>query len=215
MVYRERFTYEKIMFLDIFRRAYVLENHVFRHIRKGLHIEKHVFRHIRKGFYMRNKQKILNWLSKRNSKATKQIYRFYEPIAYLFFGVLTTLVNVAIYTMLEQIFGQENWYISNLPAIFLAILFAYVTNRSFVFDSVGNFWTELYRFFSARIIISLVCEYGMAYLLFNVLKIDFKIDFGFLSVSLFKILSQGFVIVGNYFVSKIFVFKTNKTIKMK
>jgi len=159
---------------------------------------------------MRNKQKILNWLSKRNGKAAKMIYRFYEPLSYLFFGVLTTLVNIVIYTLLEMIFGQENWYISNLPAIFLAILFAYITNRSFVFDSTGNFWTEMYRFFSARILISLICEYGMTYILFNVLKIDFQIDFGLFSVSLFKILSQIFVIVGNYVASKMFVFRNTK-----
>lgn len=159
---------------------------------------------------MRNKQKILNWLSKRQGKSAKLIYRYYEPLSYLFFGVLTTLVNVVIYTLLEMIFGQENWYISNLPAIFLAILFAYVTNRSFVFDSTGNFWTEMYRFFAARIFISLICEYGMTYILFNVLEIDFQIDFGLFNVSLFKILSQIFVIVGNYVASKMFVFKNKK-----
>ncbi|NLY17845.1 MAG: GtrA family protein [Clostridiaceae bacterium] len=159
---------------------------------------------------MRNKHKILNWLSERQGKTAKFIYRFYEPLSYLFFGVLTTLVNVAVYTVLEMIFGQENWYISNLPAIFLAILFAYITNRSFVFDSTGNFWTEMYRFFSARIFISLICEYGMTYILFNVLNIDFKINFGLFSVSLFKILSQIFVIVGNYVASKLFVFRSTK-----
>ena len=156
---------------------------------------------------MRNKQRILKVLSQKESKIAKLVYRFYEPLSYLFFGVLTTLVNIIIYTILEQFFGQENWYISNLPAIFLAILFAYVTNRSFVFDSTGNFWAEMYRFFSARIIISLICEYGLTYILFNVLEIDFQIDFGFFSISLFKILSQIMVIVGNYVASKLFVFK--------
>lgn len=159
---------------------------------------------------MRNKQKILKWLSQKESKIAKLICKFYEPLSYLFFGVLTTLVNIIIYTILEQIFGQENWYISNLPAIFLAILFAYVTNRSFVFDSTGNFWAEMYRFFSARILISLICEYGLTYILFNVLEIDFQINFGLFSVSLFKILSQIMVIVGNYVASKLFVFKTDK-----
>ena len=69
---------------------------------------------------MRNKQRILKVLSQKESKIAKLVYRFYEPLSYLFFGVLTTLVNIIIYTILEQFFGQENWYISNLPAIFLA-----------------------------------------------------------------------------------------------
>jgi putative flippase GtrA len=163
-----------------------------------------------KGFNMRNKQKILKWLLEKNTKITKLIYKFYEPLTYLFFGVLTTLVNISIYTLLEQVFGQENWYISNLPAIFLAILFAYITNRSFVFDSTGNFWAEMYRFFSARIFISLIGEYGMTYILFNVLEIDYQLNFGLFSISIFKILSQIIVIVGNYVASKIYVFKTGK-----
>lgn len=162
---------------------------------------------------MRNKQKILQWLSQRENRPAKILYRFYEPLSYLFFGILTTLVNLAVYTLLEQIFGQENWYISNLPAIFLAILFAYITNRSFVFDSTGNFWTEMYRFFSARIVVSLIGEYGVSFVLFNLLGIDFKISLGLFSVSLFKILSQVIVIVCNYIASKIFVFRTDKDIK--
>lgn len=161
---------------------------------------------------MRNKQKILRWLSKKESRTAQILYRFYEPLSYLFFGVLTTLVNLAVYTILEQIFGQENWYISNLPAIFLAILFAYVTNRSFVFDSTGNFWVEMYKFFSARILVSLIGEYGAAYVLFNLLKIDLQINFGLFSISLFKIISQIIVIVCNYIASKIFVFRTDENI---
>jgi putative flippase GtrA len=157
---------------------------------------------------MRNKQRILSWLSQRKeSKIAQIIYRFYEPIAYLIFGVLTTFVNVVIYTALEHIWGQKNWYLSNLPAIILAILFAYVTNRSFVFDSDGSFWVEMYKFFSARILISLVFEYGAAYLLYNILNLDFQFDFVYFKVSLFKIISLIMVLVGNYFASKIFVFK--------
>lgn len=160
---------------------------------------------------MRNKQKILQWLSiRRKSKLADILFRFYEPISYLFFGVLTTLVNVVVYTILEYILGQENWYLSNLPAIFLAILFAFLTNRSFVFDSDGNFWTEMYKFFSARIVVSLVFEYGATYVLYNLLHIDLQINFIYFSVSLFKILSLLMVLIGNYIASKIFVFKVKK-----
>lgn len=160
---------------------------------------------------MRYKQKILHWLSQhRNNKLADLLYRFYEPITYLTFGVLTTLVNISIYTFLEHILGQGSWYLSNLPAIFLAILFAYLTNRSFVFDSDGNFWVEMYRFFSARILVSLLFEYGATYVLFNLLHFDLQLNLVYFRVSLFKIISLTMVLIANYIASKIFVFRTEK-----
>jgi putative flippase GtrA len=117
-------------------------------------------------------------------------------------------VNVVIFTVLESIVGQDKWYFSNLPAILLAILFAYLTNRSFVFDSAGNFWVEMYKFFGARAIVSIVFEYGFSYLLFNIIGLTAKLDLIFFSVSWFKIIALVFVLVANYLVSKFFVFKT-------
>jgi putative flippase GtrA len=110
--------------------------------------------------------------------------------------------------VLEKIVGQDKWYVSNLPAILLAILFAYLTNRSFVFDSVGNFWTEMYKFFGARIIVSLVIEYGFSYLLYNIIGLDATLDLFIITISWFKIIALVFVLVANYLVSKFFVFKT-------
>ena len=157
---------------------------------------------------MRNRQKILNLLSEKNeNKLYQLIYKYYELLAYLIFGVLTTLVNFIIFSVLENILGQDSWYFSNLPAILIAILFAFFTNRSFVFESDGNIWTEMYKFFSARIIISLVFEYGTAFLLFNIMKFDAVLNMYFFSVSWFKIISLIMVLVGNYVASKLFVFK--------
>lgn len=157
---------------------------------------------------MRNKQKILLWLSKHKGNFLLDlIYKYYEILTYLFFGVLTTLVNVVFFTILETFLGQNKWFLSNLPAILLAILFAYLTNRSFVFDSVGGFWEEMYKFFSARIVVSIVFEYGVVFLLYNVLGFTAKLDLFFFTISWFKIISTIFVLVANYIVSKVFVFK--------
>lgn len=162
---------------------------------------------------MRNRDKILIWLkNKENNTFLGLIYRHYELLAYLIFGVLTTLVNFVVYTVLEHIIGQGNWYFSNLPAILLAILFAFFTNRSFVFESDGNIWFEMYKFFSARILVSLVFEYGTAFLLFNILKFDAVLDLKFFTVSWFKIISLTMVLVGNYIASKVFVFKKSGNI---
>lgn len=148
------------------------------------------------------------WLSKHQDNTLLQlIARYYEVLAYLFFGVCTTLVNLIIFTILETVLGQDNWYLSNLPAILLAILFAYLTNRSFVFDSDGGFWQEMYRFFSARIVTSLLFEYALSYLLFNLLHFEAQLDLYFFTVSWFKIITTMAVLIANYIASKLFVFK--------
>jgi len=163
---------------------------------------------------MRNKQKILRWLAKHGDHVILRLAaHYYEVLAYLFFGVLTTLVNLVVFTILETLLGQNNWYFSNLPAILLAILFAYLTNRSFVFDSTGGFWQEMYKFFSARILTSLVFEYALGYLLFNILHLTARLDLYFFTLSWFKIITTIGVLVANYIASKIFVFKQDKEIK--
>ncbi len=157
---------------------------------------------------MRNKQKILFWLSKRQDNVLfRLISRYYELLTYLFFGVCTTLVNLVLFTILEAVLGQSNWYLSNLPAILLAILFAYLTNRSFVFDSDGGFWEEMYKFFSARIVTSLLFEYALSYLLYNLLHFDAMLDLHFFTISWFKIISTVAVLIANYIASKAFVFR--------
>lgn len=161
---------------------------------------------------MRNRQKILNWLSKHPDNALWRLTaRYYEVLTYLFFGVCTTLVNLVVFTVLETILGQSNWYLSNLPAILLAILFAYLTNRSFVFESTGGFWYEMYKFFSARILTSLLFEYGLVYLLYNILNFTAMLDLYVFSISWFKIISTAAVLVANYIASKLFVFKKEES----
>ncbi len=59
-----------------------------------------------------------------------------EVLAYLIFGVLTTLLNIVLYTLFSGLFGYEaanSW--GNVLDNLLCILFAYLTNRAFVFAS--------------------------------------------------------------------------------
>ncbi len=160
---------------------------------------------------MRNKQKILRWLSRHGDRMLwRLLAKYYEVLSYILFGVLTTLVNMAVFAFLEHVLGQSSWYLSNFPAIVIAILFAYVTNRSFVFDSEGGFWFEMYKFVGGRAAVSLVFEYGMVFLLYNVLHFDAMLHLVFFSVSWFKIISMLFVLTANYIVSKVFVFRNAK-----
>jgi len=142
-------------------------------------------------------------------KRLKELLRFLfsrEVITYVIAGVLTTLVNLAVFTLLSSLFGQDRWWISNLPAIVAAILFAFFANRFFVFRSHGPFWQEMGKFFMSRIFISLLFEYGAMFLLYNILGIDQVWHLMRWDLSISKLLTQVLVLVGNYVVSKWFVF---------
>jgi putative flippase GtrA len=130
-----------------------------------------------------------------------------EIMTYLVAGVLATLVNLCVFMLLNQVFGQNRWYLTNAPAIAASLLFAFFTNRWFVFRSHGPFWLEFRRFIGSRILVSLLFEYGAMFLLYNLLGIKTQIPVGQMSLSLSKVLTQVFVVVGNYVLSKWFIFR--------
>ena len=62
--------------------------------------------------------------------------KHWEVISYLIFGVLTTLLNIVLYALFNRLFGYtaaNSW--GNVLDNILCILFAYATNRAFVFNS--------------------------------------------------------------------------------
>ena len=116
---------------------------------------------------------------------------------YLVFGVLTTLVNIAVYLFLTKICGV-NYLIANVAAWVLSVLFAYVTNRRWVFESrSSNIAKEITLFFSGRLFSGIV-DMVLMFLFIDVLFID---DF------ISKLLIQVIVVVLNYIISKDVVFK--------
>ena len=137
---------------------------------------------------------------------TARLFINREVIVYIIVGVLTTLVNLVVFTGLSGIFGSDRWWISKFPAIFLAILFAFFANRIVVFRSHGPIFKEMYTFFISRIFISLLFEYGAMYLLYN--RIGLVAEWPVLrwNLSVANLLSQALVIVGNYVLGKWVVF---------
>lgn len=137
----------------------------------------------------------------------KSLYEKYrEIINYLIFGVLTTIVNIGTkYALLFTIFDAKNAVELQLAITIswiLAVLFAYITNRKFVFESKNkNKIKELISFFSARIA-TLLLEMFIMWFFITLLKLNSDIY-----VIIFTILTQILVVVGNYILSKIFVFK--------
>jgi putative flippase GtrA len=120
-----------------------------------------------------------------------------ELVLYVFFGALTFLVNIVTYFIFEDLMGI-NYLISNILAWFFSVLFAYVTNRIWVFESKSpDILKEMSLFFGGRIFSGAV-DTGLMYLFIDVLMISDLVS---------KIVVQVIVIILNYVFSKLIVFK--------
>ena len=123
-----------------------------------------------------------------------------EVIFYGIFGVLTTIVNVGTFYILSSILHiEEN--LSNNIAIFIAVLFAYFTNRKLVFNSnAKNIKEKLIEFckFMLGRLFTMVVESFRFFLMFNLFGIQELIS---------KISITIIVIILNFFISKFFAFK--------
>lgn len=127
--------------------------------------------------------------------------KYKEMIMYLIFGVLTTVVNIIVYYLMTEILDIQ-YLISNIVAWILSVLFAYVTNRIYVFESKSqNIIKEMTSFFGARF------ATGVMDMIFMWLFIELHILPGFVA----KIISNVFVIITNYVLSKLIVFKGDKS----
>lgn len=136
----------------------------------------------------------------------KELYlKYKEIINYLIVGGLTTVLSLMVYyglvfTVLDPNIPLE-LQTANILSWIAGVIFAYFTNRKFVFESKNpNKIRESIKFVGARIstllLDMLVMYIGVTVLLFN--------------DKIMKIISQILVIVGNYVMSKLFVFKKDK-----
>lgn len=135
--------------------------------------------------------------------------KYKEVIMYLIFGVATTLVNWIVYSLLMKT-SVINMTVSNAIAWFAAVVFAYITNKIFVFESKSwnpaEVWKEVVKFFGARIATGVIEIVGLPLLYYiGVKQSIFGVE-GFLA----KILVSVIVVILNYVFSKIFVFSTKK-----
>ena len=120
-----------------------------------------------------------------------------EVIMYLFFGGLTSLISVLLYTFFYFKIGQSNM-VSNAISLFFSILFAFLTNRKWVFESANtSFWRECGSFYLSRLATALM-EMAIMYVFVDILLFNNLI---------MKIISTVIVVISNYILSKFFVFK--------
>lgn len=134
-------------------------------------------------------------------KKIKELFlKYKEVISYLFFGGCTFLVSIISFYIFNKVLSF-NEHISNIISWILAVAFAFVTNKVFVFESKAKekktVIKELISFVTARLL-TLGTEEIILFVGCNLLNIDALIV---------KIIAQVVVIVSNYFLSKLFIFK--------
>lgn len=123
-----------------------------------------------------------------------------QEIKYIFFGVLTTLVNTVSYALCFDALGIAN-VPSTIIAWILAVLFAFITNKLWVFDSksfdVKTLGHEIPSFFGCRILTGVL----------DVAVMYFAVDVCAWNATLWKLISNVLVIIINYAASKLVIFK--------
>ena len=132
-------------------------------------------------------------------KIRSLLEKYWDILAYLFFGVCTTVVNYMVYLPCYNLL-QFSATVSNILAWVVAVAFAYLTNKPFVFNS--NDWSretvipELTKFIGCRIG-SGAMETVILFLAVDLLGWNGNV---------WKLLTQVMVVILNYIGSKLLVF---------
>lgn len=132
--------------------------------------------------------------------------KYEEAVNYLVFGFLAFVVNMAAYALAAWILGADNEsvelvLIATAFAWVVAVLFAYWTNRTFVFKSKvsdqAGVWKEFSTFVGARIVTGIM-ELAIMFVMVDLANINDMVS---------KFVCNVVVIISNYIFSKLWVFK--------
>ena len=147
--------------------------------------------------YFIQKDKIENW-----NYQNKKNLDLKEIIRYSFIGLLTMIITLLTYYLLTfAILNPTNeiqLQLANIVSWSLAVIFSYLCNRKYVFNSINkNIKTEMISFFISRLFTLLIDMLGM-YITVSVFNLNDKI---------MKIIVQIIVVILNYVISKFLVFR--------
>ena len=141
--------------------------------------------------------------SENMGKIKELLIKYKELVLYVVFGVLTTVVSYVSYWIFTD-FLHIPYMVSTALSWVLSVTFAYVTNRKWVFESRAHGFvpilTEAAKFFASRIASGFM-EMGMMFIGVDLLHVNDKIV---------KLVANVFVILANYILSKLVVFRKKK-----
>ncbi|MCE6030137.1 GtrA family protein [Lactiplantibacillus pentosus] len=129
----------------------------------------------------------------------KQLWRRYQSVLpYLIFGGLTTVINFIVFGIFDQFWP---YWIANTIAWLLSVLFAYVTNKRWVFEShtptFRSVLAEMTSFFGFRLLSYFVDQ--------GIMIVGISVLHG--NSLLVKLIDQIIIVLLNWFFSKLFIFK--------
>lgn len=123
-----------------------------------------------------------------------------QIILYLIFGVCTTVINTVCYWLLYDVLSWSN-LLSTVLAWLAAVIFAFITNKRYVFESkksgIHEQLTEFASFFSCRILTGIL----------DVIIMAVAVDMLKWNGLVWKLISNIIVTVLNYIASKFLIFK--------
>lgn len=124
----------------------------------------------------------------------------YAILMYLVMGGITTLINIVSFWLCNSLLGI-NYSVATIIAWVFSVMFAYVSNKMYVFESKNTSGAVLIRevlsFVGFRIL-SLLMDLLVMYICVSLLKVHPLIA---------KILANVVVLIANYVFSKVFIFK--------
>lgn len=126
--------------------------------------------------------------------------RLIEVVNYIIFGILTTVINILVFGMVNNILGLQ-YFVANVLAWIISVIFAFVTNKYFVFRSKDfklKIWIkEGVVFFGARLVTGIL-DMGLMIILISFLNLNELVS---------KVIVNVIIIISNYFLSKLWVFR--------
>ncbi|EPH89880.1 cell wall teichoic acid glycosylation protein GtcA family protein [Enterococcus faecalis 06-MB-DW-09] len=132
--------------------------------------------------------------------------KLWEPITYLFFGGLTTVVNIVVYLIFREGIGLY-YQTANVISWIASVLFAYFTNKLWVFEAKTETkqesWAAFGKFIFFRVL-SLGLDMLCMYLFISILATGDLVA---------KLVTQVVVVLANYVFSKFLIFNTKKSEK--
>lgn len=131
------------------------------------------------------------------AKIKSYYLQYKEIILYIIVGAITTFINIAVFHIFSKQL-QMHYLFANACAWIAAVLFAFYTNRKFVFESESkNVFMEFSKFVGARIFSGGI----------DMLIMYIGIDVCHINEFYVKILTNVLVLIINYVFSKLFIFK--------
>ena len=126
--------------------------------------------------------------------------KYQSFLLYVIFGILTTIVNIIVFFILYNMLHTGH-NIAYVVAWFWAVLFAYLTNRVWVFHSTSSTTAdivkEVWQFYLARVLTGIIGYFILT----------FGVDLLHQDANIWNIIQNIFVIFSNFILSKLIIFK--------